>query len=382
MLGVGQQRNRVHLDGNGILLRRAQDKLRRRVRQLVGKPDNSPWVFDPRPAPHTADVDFVFALDYCSPNSRLMKLFHEAMSAYGLSCQLVNNINVKKMLEDVEAGRFRPNVYLDLSSRPDDTFEKLLYAAHRAGSHTIRNPEQTQWVLKAQSHPELVQAGLPLPPTVILKSDDPDRELTAQERAAIGDRAVIKPSFGEAAKGCVVGVEPTLQNIRQARDYERKFDWLIQKMMSWTRLGDRAAYLRAYNVCGHRTLMWWAQDNSPTAYQLLSWDDLRKYDLMGAVQIIDRLADLTGMDFFSSEIAITKETGPDRFVLIDYVNDQCDMDHTDSPYSPPEEFSRFVCQRLAEFTYQKKQGSPRPDYRGLFLFDGQKATTAPGAASA
>jgi len=54
-------------------------------------------------------------------------------------------------------------------------------------------------------------------------------------------------------------------------------------------------------------------------------------------------------------------------VLIDYVNDQCDMDHTDSPYSPPEEFSRFVCQRLAEFTYRRKQGLPRPDYRGLFL---------------
>jgi len=142
---VESERNRVHLNGKGILIRRAQDKLRRRVRQLVGKPDNSPWVFDPRPARHTADVDFVFALDYCSPNSRLMKLFHEAMSAYGLSCQLVNNHNVERMLQDVQAERFRPNVYLDLSSRPDDAFEKLLYAAHWAGAHTMRNPEHTKW---------------------------------------------------------------------------------------------------------------------------------------------------------------------------------------------------------------------------------------------
>jgi hypothetical protein len=340
----------VHLNGKGILIRRAQDKLRRRVRQLVGKPDNSPWVFDPRPARHTDDVDFVFALDYSSPNSRLMKLFHEAMSAYGLSCQLVNNNNVERMLEEAETGRFRPHVYLDLSSRPDDPFEKLLYAAHRAGAHTIRNPDHTQWVLKSQSHPKLLEAGLPLPPTVILKSDEPDRELTAQERAAIGDQAVIKPSFGEAAKGCVVGVEPTLERIRQARDYERKFDWLIQRMITWTHFGDRPAYLRAYNVCGHRTLMWWAKEKSQDAYDLLSWDDLRKYDLAGAVEILDKLADVTGMDFFSTEIAITKESGPDRFVLIDYVNDQCDMDPTDNPYSPPEAFCRFVTQRLAEFT--------------------------------
>jgi len=286
------------------------------------------------------------------------------------------------MLEEIETGRFRPNVYLDLSSRPEDAFEKLLYAAHRAGAHTMRKPEHTKWVLKSQSHPQLFEAGLPLPLTVILKSGEPDRELTAAERAAIGDQAVIKPSFGEAAKGCVVGVEPTLQNIRQARDYERKFDWLIQKMITWTRLGDRPAYLRAYNVCGHRTLMWWAKENSQDAYELLSWDDLRKYELTGAVEIIDRLADVTGMDFFSTEIAITRQSGPDRFVLIDYVNDQCDMDPTDNPYSPPEAFSRFVCQRLAEFTYRKKQNLPRPDYRGLFLLDKQESSAAVSPASA
>jgi len=192
------------------------------------------------------------------------------------------------------------------------------------------------------------------PPDVI----EPDRELTAEERAAIGERAVIKPSFGEAAKGCMVGVEPTLANIKQARDYERKFDWLIQKMITWTKLGNRPAYLRAYNVCGHRTLMWWAMEKGEHPYQLLSWRDLRNYDLMGAVEIIDRLAEVTGMDFFSTEIAITKESGSDRFVLIDYVNDQCDMDPTDSPYSPPEPFCRFICQSLAEFTYRRKQGLP------------------------
>jgi len=97
---------------------------------------------------------------------------------------------------------------------------------------------------------------------------------------------------------------------------------------------------------------------------------------MGAVEIIDRVAEVTGMDFLSTEIAITQESGANRFVMIDYVNDQCDMDPTDSPYSPPEPFCRFVCQRLAEFTYRKKQGLDRPDYRGLFLFDGHPAMPA------
>jgi hypothetical protein len=364
----------VQLNGKSILIRRARDKVRRRLRQLVGKPDNSPWVFDPRPAKRTAEVDFVFALDYSSPNSRLMKLVHEAMSAYGLSCQLVNKTNVERMLEEVEEGTIRPHVYLDLSSRPDDVFEKLLYTAHARGAYTMRNPEHTKWTLKVESHPLLERAGLPLPPSVLIKRDEADRELTSEERARVGEDVVIKPSFGEAAKGCVVGVAPTRENIAAARDYERKFDWLIQKKISWTRLGEHPAYLRAFNVCGHRTLMWWAKENSQDAYELLSWEDLRKYDLMGAVEIIDKIADLTRMDFFSTEIAITKESGPDRFVMIDYVNDQCDMDPTGNPFSPPEEFCRFVCQRLAEFTFRRKQGISQVEYRGLFLFDPQTQT--------
>ncbi len=361
----------VHLNGKSIVIRRAKDKVRRRLRQLVGRPDNTPWVFDPRPAKRTADVDFVFALDYCSPNSRLMKLFHESMSAYGLSCQLVNDTNVAQMLEEVEAGRLRPHVYLDLSSRPGDTFERLLYAAHQRGAHALRDPAHTKWVLKAESHPELERAGLPVPPTVIIKSNEPDRELTPAEREKVGNDVVIKPSFGEAGKGCVVGVEPTRENIARARDYERKFDWLIQKKITWTRFEHRPAYLRAYNAGGHRTLMWWAQENKQDVYELLSWDELRKYDLMGAVEIIDRIAELTKMDFFSTELAITEARGSGRFVMIDYINDQCDMAPTDNPFSPPVEFCRFMCQRLAEFTFRKKQGLGAPEYRGLFLFDSQ-----------
>src|SRR5258706_9941376 len=192
---VAMERNTVHLNGKSILIRRTSDKVRRRLRQLVGRPDNTPWVFDARPAKRTTQVDFLFALDYLSPNSGLMRLFHEAMSAYGLSCQLVNNTNIEQMIDDVQSGHLRPHVYLDLSSRPDDPFEKLLYAAHRAGAHTIRNPDDTKWVLKSQSHPKLLEAGLPLPPTVILKNDEPHRQLTPPERPATRAPAVVQPAF-------------------------------------------------------------------------------------------------------------------------------------------------------------------------------------------
>ena len=360
--------------GGGFLagqfgLRRLAGKLRRRVKRAIKKPDNSPWVLDPPKRARTTYVDFVFCLDYLSPNSKLARVFHESFGAYGLSVLPVNKSNAESVTREIKREWLRPHVYLDLSSRPGDVYENLLNAAAAHGAYTIRRPEHTRWTLKAEAQSLLEQAGFPLPPSVILKSGDPDRELTEEERARVGERCVIKPSFGEAAKGCVIGVEPTRENIAQARDYNRSYDWLVQKMISWTNFGPRPAYIRSYNICGHRTMMWWARTKGVDAYDMLTWDDVERYDLLPAAEITTGIANLTGMDFFSSEIAILKaEPGPDRFCLIDYINDQCDLDSEAHPnYSPNEWFMRFACERLAEFTYRKKYGLPEPKYRGLFL---------------
>src|SRR5688500_10354561 len=64
---------------------RVAEKVRRRALRLAGRPDNSPWVLEPRRQRRTAPADFIFALDYLSPNSPLLRMFHQAMGAYGLS---------------------------------------------------------------------------------------------------------------------------------------------------------------------------------------------------------------------------------------------------------------------------------------------------------
>jgi hypothetical protein len=305
---------------------------------------------------HKTYVDFVFGLDYLSVNSHLLRIMHQAMAGYGLSCLLINQSSVERTIASVGKGRLRPLVYLDLSSRPGDAFHRLLETMSAAGVHTLCDPKTLPMTLKAVAHPILERAGLPLPPSVILKKGEPDRDLTPEELKRVGERVVIKPSFGVAGLGVVVGVPPTREQIAKARDYNRQEDWLVQRMVRWTKFGDKQAYLRGYNILGHRTLMWWSNEGG---YAPLTWNDLRKYDLLGAVNLVDRVAAVTGVEFFSSEIAITGESGKDRFCLIDYVNDQCDIDLQAQPdRSPPEAWVRWVCQRVAEFTWRKKHRLP------------------------
>lgn len=328
-------------------------------------------------------VDFVFALDYLSPNSLLLKLLHRAMAARGLSILLVNKHSVEWATQRVRAGRLHPIVFLDLCSRPGDHFFELLKMMAGAGVYTICHPDQIRWTLKAFAQGELEKAGLPVPPTVVLQKTQHDRELTESERAIVGERAVIKPSYGVAGLGVVVNAEPTQAAIAAARDYDRKDDWLIQKMVRWGGIDAekphadrRPAYLRAYNVLGYRSLMWWSNERG---YSRLTWDDFSRYNLAGVLKLTDRIAELTNMDFFSSEVAITSDDpeDPNRFVLIDYINDQCDIDPSADPKrSPPDAWIAWICDRLAEFTWRKKlriEGAPAG---GLYLAESSKLSAA------
>ena len=352
-------------------LRDVTSKAVRRIRKLIGRPDDSPWVLRPRHrARGGAYVDFVIGLDFLNNNATLTRMLHEAMSPYALSLLVANKKNVAQLTQAYRAGRDVPLVYLDLCSAIHPEFGELLRAASGAGAYTIGQPEHLQvWTYKARAQKRLEEAGLPVPPTVLFTANDKSRDLTHEERELLGEKCVIKPSWGVAGKGVMANVKPTADVIESARQFDPKDDYLVQRMIKWGKFGSRTAYLRGYNVLGARTLLWWAPETK--LYDLLTWDDLREHDLLGAVELIDRMARLTGMDYFSSEIAITDGVDQPRFVLIDYCNDQCDMNPVSAQADgPPDEWVKWVCDRMAEFVWRRKHGRGESVGSSLWLADG------------
>lgn len=352
-------------------LRDLASKAIRRVKKTLGRPDPTPWVLRPQKRPDRgAYVDLVVALDFINNTAPLTRLFHDALSPYGLSMLVANKSNCTALTGQLRAGKFKPRVLLDLCSAVHPEFGDLLKAAAQAGAYCIGEPSKLEaWTYKAAAHPRLVEAGLPVPATVIFRAGDASRELTAEERALVGDKCVIKPSWGVAGKGVVANVKPTRENIEAARQFDPKDDYLVQRMVKWERFGNRSAYLRGYNILGTRTLLWWAPESH--AYDICTWQDVRTYDLMGAVELMDRLAKVTGMDYFSSEIAITSGVGQPRFVLIDYCNDQCDLNPgTAQQHGPPESWVKWVCERFAEFVWRKKMGAS--EYAGHAVWMGSR----------
>ena len=242
----------------------------------------------------------------------------------GLNFFLIEPLWVERFHELLLTDQLWARVLLNMHSEhhdADDIYHRLIRLADARGVQVIDPPDVALGAFdKAALHPRLVAAGLPVPETIIV---GPERagtlELTAAERELLGTPFVIKPSLGYGRRGLVL--EGT-----GAADLEKsRAEWpdprhLLQRRVVPRMLGSDPGYFRVYHVFGDLWLCWW---NCYTdEYRLVTAAEREEFGLEALEILVCRVAELTGMRFFSSEIAAA-DTG--EFVLIDYVNDQCHL---------------------------------------------------------
>ena len=105
--------------------------------------------------------------------------------------------------------------------------------------------------------------------------------------------------------------------------------------------------------------------------------EAERHRLWPVLDATEALAQLTGLDWFSTELCLAEGPERSRFsvrptagawgrvrwpvVAIDYVNDQCDVDPQSRwPGGPPDHVVRRVAERFAEAAWRCRQDSLRP----------------------
>ncbi len=126
----------------------------------------------------------------------------------------------------------------------------------------------------------------------------------------------------------------------------RNTNYLLQKRVVPRTLNNGApAYFRVFYVFGSVFYCWW---NCYTdQYRAITPQEAQEYNLKPLEEQIRQIAKVTGMKFFSSEIAQV-ESG--ELVVIDYVNDQCHMlSQSANPHiGVPDELVAAIAKRLVE----------------------------------
>jgi len=85
---------------------------------------------------------------------------------------------------------------------------------------------------------------------------------------------------------------------------------------------------------------------------------------------MSKIAAITRMAWFSTEIAIDKKNGSMRFIAIDYVNDQCDMSTlSETTSGVPDSIVEFTASRIVTAAYQFIKNEKLSKKYTIFLRD-------------
>ena len=249
----------------------------------------------------------------------------------------------------MQFGEVWPRVLLNMHSehhQPEEIYHRLIRLAAEKHCQVIDPPEVAQTVFdKARLHPLLLAAGLKVPATIIVpRQKAADFRLTEADSGALGSPFVVKPAMGYGRGGLVLDATTEKDVLRSIASWPDT-NYLLQRRIVPREIKGAPAYFRVYFVFGSVWCSWW---NCYTdTYRLVMPQEAAELNLKPLEQIIRQVAALTGMNFFSSEIA---QTDVGEFVLIDYVNDQCHMlsQSANPRIGVPDELVAAVAKRLVE----------------------------------
>ena len=266
---------------------------------------------------------------------------------------LIEPLWVEAFHKALERGEVWTRALLNMHSehhQPEEIYHRLVKLAAEQGAFVIDPPERAQAAFdKSRLHPRLVAEGIPVPHSVIVEPVHGHAvTLTAEDRAALGTPFVIKPGLGYGRRGLVLDALSEADLARSAAAWPDA-RYLFQRKMVPAQHEGTPLYWRAYFVFERVWLLWW---NCYTdQYRLVSAEERARFDLHKVEEITRRIAALTGMRFFSTEIT-RHEAG--EFVVIDYVNDQCHLlSQTANPQmGVPDGIVAAIARRLVEATVE------------------------------
>ncbi|MFC1767262.1 RimK family alpha-L-glutamate ligase [Candidatus Margulisiibacteriota bacterium] len=318
------------------------------------------------------DIGFIFCGD---KKESILKWLHEECRLRGLSFVWINQNNAEAVLQKILSHKIKVNFLVDNESNyynPEDIFLKLCYAVKDNGGRIIDDPDAARSSAdKSITHFDFVDAELPVPYTVVVRNWQPDDfEITKEQFRKLGKPFIIKPATGFGQKGVVKDASGDIKQIAEARHFNRGDNFLLQEKIIPEMLGGHMGWFRVYYLFGEIIPCFWNTETGE--YRHVSLREMYKFRLLPLARIVSEIARVVNMKFFSSEIAVTGKGKERRFVIIDYVNDQCELCVRPTKIGGPvPEVVRHVAEIMAEHGWMHKIGKKPMIHRAIWLAKAQ-----------
>jgi hypothetical protein len=310
----------------------------------------------------------------------------DAAAVYGLRCARLTSAVAASAAARLAAGELSVGLHVACSTdwRPDDPFTRLAFAVQDAGGRPLNAPARA-WAFtdRAAATHDLSRHGLGVPPTLVLRPWAEARPFSDEERWHLrldepGTRLEIVP----AGRGAALRVErpgtdrvlAALQAARRARPGET---FLVRPEVRppWLTCDDgecRPAHWRVTYCLGESAAFWWQPADSlragETAYREVTPQEVIAHALRPIFGYVEALAEATGLEWFSADLALCPYPLPGRFtvadvdgldlpvLLLDGPDDQCELAaQSRTPDGLPDAWVRRTARRLAELAWQVRR---------------------------
>jgi hypothetical protein len=266
------------------------------------------------------DIGLAYVWEY---DDDFIDIIESSMHKAGLSSFRITGANIQEVTEKVRNKKITFNFFLDRASDVNENFVQLgkLLARRRT---KIFNPYKNihHAIDKASMHLEFITNGLDVPYSIIIPPHNQFRNffISIEELSKLGRPFIIKPCNNTGGGiGVVTGAE-SLKEVLEHRLTNSDDKYILQQKIYPSIMNERRAWFRTFWAFGKPIPVWW--NDLTHIYDELSLDEIKNFNLSKLLIITKKIALLTGLDFFSTEIVIPENK---KFIIIDYVNDQCDM---------------------------------------------------------
>lgn len=269
-----------------------------------------------------------------------------ALRARGRMFCSITHHNLPEFLERVSSGGVAIRTFLDRASDTDPRFLPLTQALRFSRARFVNFPEAMRHAAdKATMHLEFLTRGIDVPYTIIISpyNERHDVDLSISDLSKLGRPFIIKPANTTGGGvGVVLGAE-TLMDVLESRQHHKGDKYLLQETILPASPRGRMAWFRVFWTRGKIHTCWWHPETH--RYEPAIEGEVAELVPSGFAEIMERIHSVCELDFFSTEIAVT---GAGRVVVVDYVNETCDMRfQSQHPDGVPDSVVREICESLA-----------------------------------
>jgi hypothetical protein len=270
---------------------------------------------------HPGSYDLILPYDWIY-DQPFVALLQRQMNEDGLRLAAINPPLLPATIEMALDGRLAAGAFLDRASDTSPAFQPLQDWAIAHVPLVLNPPDRCRHIwIKTHLHWRFIEAGLHAPYTLYIAAYARQPELDkALDLKSLGQPFSIKPDWGGGGYG-VVTQAFGLEDLLQVRQKLPDDDLILQEHIEPVMIGGRRAWFRILYACGKIFPMWW-DDKTRRFGEAVDAQAAEATNLKPLWEISRKAAEISGIDLFSTEVALTADG---RFVVVDYVNDPVDL---------------------------------------------------------